>query len=203
MPEEKDIRTMIDEDIDRVERVWEASSYDSDALEELFRLLLEHYAERIEGFTKRLKVIQPYEDIADMAENYRENVQTLLERMKLFRENGYSNEGLIEYSIAKEREELNFNADFTTVRLEIGMMQGLSLAERGGYHGAFGCHGDHLRAGYAQKGTLGNAQRASGLAFREGCNGSNEDITVVFQNKLMNNRERQSKRKFFCREGAF
>ena len=130
MPEEKDIRTMIDEDIDRVERVWEASSYDSDALEELFRLLLEHYAERIEGFTKRLKVIQPYEDIADMAENYRENVQTLLERMKLFRENGYSNEGLIEYSIAKEREELNFNADFTTVRLEIGMMQGLSLAER-------------------------------------------------------------------------
>ena len=123
MPEEKDIRTMIDEDIDRVERVWEASSYDSDALEELFRLLLEHYAERIEGFTKRLKVIQPYEDIADMAEK-------LLERMKLFRENGYSNEGLIEYSIAKEREELNFNADFTTVRLEIGMMQGLSLAER-------------------------------------------------------------------------
>ena len=130
MPEEKDIRTMIDEDIDRVERVWEASSYDSDALEELFRLLLEHYAERIEGFTKRLKVIQQYEDIADMAENYRENVRTLLERMKLFRENGYSNEGLIEYSIAKEREELNFNADFTTVRLEIGMMQGLSLAER-------------------------------------------------------------------------
>ena len=130
MPEEKDIRTMIDEDIDRVERVWEASSYDSEALEGLFRLLLEHYAERIEGFTKGLKVIQPYEDIADMAENYRENVRTLLERMKLFRENDYSNEGLIEYSIAKEHEELNFNADFTTVRLEIGMMQGLSLAER-------------------------------------------------------------------------
>ena len=133
MPEEKDIRTMIDEDIDRVERVWEASSYEKyyrQVLEFYFRLLLEHYAERIEGFTKRLKVIQPYEDIADMAENYRENVRTLLERMKLFRENGYSNEGLIEYSIAKEREELNFNADFTTVRLEIGMMQGLSLAER-------------------------------------------------------------------------
>ena len=130
MPEEKDIRTMIDEDIDRVERVWEASSYDSEAMEGLFRLLLEHYAERIEGFTKGLKVIQPYEDIADMAENYRENVRTLLERMKLFRENDYSNEGLIEYSIAKEHEELNFNADFTTVRLEIGMMQGLSLAER-------------------------------------------------------------------------
>ena len=53
MPEEKDIRTMIDEDIDRVERVWEASSYDSDALEELFRLLLEHYAERIEKASRK------------------------------------------------------------------------------------------------------------------------------------------------------
>ena len=49
MPEEKDIRTMIDEDIDRVERVWEASSYDSDALEELFRLLLEHYCRKNRG----------------------------------------------------------------------------------------------------------------------------------------------------------
>ena len=46
MPEEKDIRTMIDEDIDRVERVWEASSYDSDALEELFRLLLDYLTRR-------------------------------------------------------------------------------------------------------------------------------------------------------------
>lgn len=36
MPEEKDIRTMIDEDIDRVELCLGASSYDSDALEELF-----------------------------------------------------------------------------------------------------------------------------------------------------------------------
>ena len=41
------------------------------------------------------------------------------------------------------------------------------------------------------------------MCIRDRCNGSNEDITVVFQNKLMNNRERQSERKFFCREGAF
>lgn len=94
-------------------------------------------------------------------------------------------------------------ADFTTVPAGNRHDAGAFPCGAGGYHGAFGCHGDHLRAGYAQKGTLGNAQRASGLAFREGCNGSNEDITVVFQNKLMNNRERQSKRKFFCREGAF
>nr|WP_294680990.1 hypothetical protein [uncultured Anaerotignum sp.] len=130
MSKEKDIRTMIDEDIDRAERVWEASSYDSEALEELFRRLLEHYADKIEGFTKGLRVMQPYEDCADVAENYRKNVCTLLERMRLFRENDYSNEGLVEYSIAKEHEELNLYADFTTVRLEIGMLSGLSRAER-------------------------------------------------------------------------
>lgn len=130
MQKEQEIRTMIDEDIDRAERIWAASSYDSEALEELFRLLLEHYAEKIEGFTKGLCVMQPYEGCADMAENYRKNVQTLLERMRLFRENGYSNEGLIEYSIAKEHEDLNFYADFTTVRLEIGLLAGLSRTER-------------------------------------------------------------------------
>ena len=50
--------------------------------------------------------------------------------MKGFRENGYRNEGLAEYYIRRDRQELNFDADFTTVRLEIGMMQTLSTAER-------------------------------------------------------------------------
>ena len=130
MSEEKDIRTMIDEDIANGERVWEASSYDSEAMASLFSLLLERYAEKIEGFTKGLKVLQPYEDIADAAENYRENVRTLLERLKGFRENHYSNEGLLEYYIAREHEELKLDADFTTVRLEIGVMNGLSRCER-------------------------------------------------------------------------
>lgn len=130
MTEEKDIRTMIDEDIAHVETVWEASSYDSEVMEGLFRLLLEHYAEKIEGFTKGLRVIQPYEDTADMAKIYRENVQSLLERMKGFRENNYSNEGLLEYYISKEYQELDFEADFTTVRLDIGMMECLSRSER-------------------------------------------------------------------------
>lgn len=130
MTEEKEIRTMIDEDIAHAETVWEASSYDSDALEGLFQLLLEHYAEEIDGFTKGLRVIQPYEDTADMARIYRENVQILLGRMKGFRENNYSNEGLMEYYISKERQELDLEADFTTVRLDIGMMEYLSRSER-------------------------------------------------------------------------
>lgn len=130
MTEEKEIRIMIDEDIAHTETIWEASSYDSEAMEGLFQLLLEHYAEEIDGFTKGLRVIQPYEDTAHMAKVYRENVQTLLERMKGFRENNYSNEGLMEYYISKERQELDLEADFTTVRLDIGMMECLSRSER-------------------------------------------------------------------------
>ncbi len=130
MPKDKKIRTEIDEDIALVERVWGTSSYDSETMEALFCRLLERYAERIEGFTKGLRVMQPYEGTADAAKTCRENVYLLLERMKGFRENGYRNEGLAEYYIRRDRQELNFDADFTTVRLEIGMMQTLSTAER-------------------------------------------------------------------------
>lgn len=130
MAEEKKIRTMVDEDILHAEAVWNASSYDCEEMGRLFRLLLEHYAEEIDGFTKGLRVLQPYEDAVKRSEVYRENVHTLMERLQGFRENNYSNEGLMEYYIQKERQELDFEADFTSVRLEIGMMQYLSGSER-------------------------------------------------------------------------
>ena len=53
----------------------------------------------------------------------------MMERLKGFRGNGYSNEGLMEYYIARDRQELNFEADFITVRLELGLME-LSLGDR-------------------------------------------------------------------------
>ena len=129
MTEEKDIRTMVDEDIAHAEAVWDASSYDSEAMEGLFHLLMEHYKEEIEGFTKGLRVIQPYEGTADMARAYRENVKVMLERLQGFRENGYSNEGLMEYYMRKDHQELDFEADFTAVRLDMGLMP-LPVAER-------------------------------------------------------------------------
>lgn len=129
MTEEKDIRTMVDEDIAHAEAVWEASSYDSEAMEALFQLLMEHHAEEIDGFVKGLRVIQPYEGTADMARVYRENVKVMIEHLKGFRENGYSNEGLMEYYMLRDRQELDFEADFTTVRLDLGLME-LSRAER-------------------------------------------------------------------------
>ena len=70
-----------------------------------------------------LCVIQNREDSADMAAVYRKNISRLMERMEAFRENGYSNEGLMEYYIRKEQKEINFFADFTTVRIALGMEQ--------------------------------------------------------------------------------
>ena len=63
MTDEKDIRAVVDEDIAHAEAVWDASSYDSEAMEALFGLLMEHYGDQIDGFVKGLRVIQPYEDI--------------------------------------------------------------------------------------------------------------------------------------------
>ena len=130
MTEEKDFRTMVDEDIAHAEAVWDASSYDSEAMGELFYRLMETYQEEIEGFVKGLRVIQSDEDTAHKAEVYRENVKTMVERLKGFRENGYSNEGLMEYYMNRDREELDYEADFFSVRMEIGMMECISRPER-------------------------------------------------------------------------
>ena len=120
MTEEKDIRVMVDEDIALAKAVWAASSYDSEVMGELFYHLMERYKDEIEDFMKGLKVIQSDEDTAELAEIYRGNIRVMVERLKGFRGNGYSNEGLMEYYIARDRQELNFQADFITVRLELG-----------------------------------------------------------------------------------
>jgi hypothetical protein len=129
MKEEKDIRIMVDEDIALAKAVWAASSYDSEVMGELFYHLMERYQDEIEDFMKGLKVIQSDEDTAELAEIYRGNIRVMMERLKGFRGNGYSNEGLMEYYIARDRQELNFEADFITVRLELGLME-ISQGER-------------------------------------------------------------------------
>lgn len=123
---EKNICELIEEDIAYAEA--QASSYDIEALEEVFYRLMEHYRECIEGFSKDLQVVQVYESPGAMAEIYRENIRLLLERLEGFRENGYSNEGLTEYYIRRDWQEMHLDMDFTAVRLELGML-GLSAGE--------------------------------------------------------------------------
>ena len=81
MTEEKDICMVVDEDIAHAEAVWDASSYDSDAMEGLFYRLMEHYGDQIDGLVKGLRVIQSDEDTADRAKIYRENVKIMMDRL--------------------------------------------------------------------------------------------------------------------------
>lgn len=127
---QNELRAMVDADIAHAEDVWKEASYDSDRLEQLFHLLLEHYAEEIEGFVKGLHVVQPYDATADRAEIYRQNISLLLDRLTSFRENGCKNEGLLEYYIRREQQEIDTNADFTTTRLRLGMLPDLTRLEK-------------------------------------------------------------------------
>lgn len=121
MNEEKDMRMLIEEDLRHSQEIWESYSHDKEKLGELFQLLLQHYDGEIDGFDEDLWVIQDREDCADMAEVYRKNIRHLMERLEAFRDNGYSNEGLMEYYIRKEQKDIDYSADFTSVRISLGM----------------------------------------------------------------------------------
>lgn len=130
MEEEQDLKTMVDEDIVNCEYIWKAFSHDKEQMEHLFHTLLFRYLDLIDGFAKDIRVISNYESPPVMAEVYRLNVSLLSERLKAFKENGYVNEGLDDYYIRAEEEHVPLIMDFTLVRLEIGVMENLSLAER-------------------------------------------------------------------------
>lgn len=115
------MRTLIEEDLQHSQEIWESYSHDKEKLGELFQLLLQHYDGKIDGFDEDLWVIQDREDCADMAEVYRKNIRHLMERLEAFRDNGYSNEGLMEYYIRKEQKDIDYSADFTSVRISLGM----------------------------------------------------------------------------------
>lgn len=127
MCEEKEIRQMVDEDIAHSQALWAEYSHDKEKMAELFRELLLRYDEKIEGFHEDLWVIQNRESSADAAAIYRHNIRLLLERLEGFRENGYTNEGLMEYYIRKEQRQIDLTANFTSVRLAFGMRQMMPL----------------------------------------------------------------------------
>jgi len=128
--DKKDFYRRIDEDIDRSRETWDDYSYDEEKMSVLFRHLMSTYKDEIEGFCVGLKVIQPYEDSALQAEAYRENVKKMVERLEGFRHNGYQNEGLLEYYLKLENNNVSMDVNFTDLRLEIGMMENISKYEK-------------------------------------------------------------------------
>lgn len=123
MQETKDLRQMVDQDLEYCQIVWQDYAHDWEQLTALFFLLLQHYHDVIEGFDEGLCVIQNREPSAELAEICRRNIKIMMERLSAFRENGYSNEGLMEYYIRKEQHEIDFQANFTTVRMQLGLLK--------------------------------------------------------------------------------
>ncbi|KXL51844.1 hypothetical protein CLNEO_28160 [Anaerotignum neopropionicum] len=128
--EHNDFSLKIDEDIDRSCKTWDAYSYDAEKMSVLFRYLMSAYKEKIDGFCSGLTVIQPYEDTALQAEAYRQNIKKMLERLEGFRQNGYQNEGLLDYYLKQEHDDVILDVDFTQLRLEFGMMDHISNYEK-------------------------------------------------------------------------
>lgn len=119
----KSLRNMVDQDLEYCQTVWQEYSHDWEQLTSLFFLLLQHYHDVIEGFDAGLCVIQNREPSAELAEICRRNIKIMMERLSIFRENGYSNEGLLDYYIRKEQREIDFYANFTTVRIKLGFLE--------------------------------------------------------------------------------
>lgn len=130
MTEIEKFQAMVDEDIRQGQMLWDAYAHDADKMAVVFTHLFNRYRYKIEGFSEGLWVIQPYEDVADTARVYRNNVALVLERLEGFRENEYSNHGLMQYYMKKEHQEVNYSTDFTQVRMELGMMEEMSVLEK-------------------------------------------------------------------------
>jgi len=128
---QEDWSKIVDEDIRWCEETWDAYSYDKDIMGELYHVLLSRYTDVIVGFDKDMLVISPYDSVSTTAEIYRRNVALILQRLKEFRANGYTNTGLEEYRLRNEDvDPVSFDMNFAQVRLSISQMDGLSLIER-------------------------------------------------------------------------
>ena len=125
MTEEKEMQQMIEDDFAQYEIVWTQFYNDKETMEALFLMLISHYIDKINGFAEGIEVLSAYQKVEQQVEICRKNISLLIERMKLFQQNNYSNDGLFDLYLEQEREKdtIITEMDFTAVRLSIGMME--------------------------------------------------------------------------------
>lgn len=134
MGETEQLKEMIEEDIAYCNQIWEEYSHDAEAMEALFQKMLFRYLDKIQYLADGLKVVSPYDDKANMADIYRNNLNLLLSRMKAFLDNGCQNEGLEEYYLVQDKKGASFiegyTGSFNQARLEISNMDWINIQER-------------------------------------------------------------------------
>lgn len=132
MVEEKELQDMIENDFAQYEIVWTQYYDDKDIVEALFLMLIGHYIDRINGFAEGIEVLSGYETIEQQVEVCRKNILLLIERMKLFQKNNYSNDGLLDLYVKQENEKdiITVEMDFTATKLSISLMEGIPSLEK-------------------------------------------------------------------------
>lgn len=132
MNNQQTLQEMIQRDFEQYHIVWTQYYDDKDIIEALFLMLISHYIDKIDGFAEDIKVLSGYETVSQQAEICRRNVSLLIERIKLFQQNNYSNDGLLELYLKQEREkeEIIVEMDFDSVRISISRMEELSASEK-------------------------------------------------------------------------
>lgn len=132
MVEEKELQDMIENDFAQYEIVWTQYYNDKDIVEALFLMLIGHYIDRINGFAEDIEVLSGYETIEQQVEVCRKNILLLIERMKLFQKNNYSNDGLLDLYVKQENEKdiITVEMDFTATKLSISLMEGIPSLEK-------------------------------------------------------------------------
>ncbi|MEY8321616.1 hypothetical protein AAK894_11120 [Lachnospiraceae bacterium 46-61] len=132
MKEQQNLQEMIQKDFEYYNIVWTQFYNDKDAMEALFLMLISHYIDKINGFAEDIEVLSAYQKIEQQVEICRKNISLLIERIKLFQQNHYSNDGLLDLYLKQEKEKdiIITEMDFTAVRLSIGMMEGISSIEK-------------------------------------------------------------------------
>lgn len=88
---DNELQVLVDEDLDFSKEMWQKYSHDKEKMEEVYNRLLFNYADKVEGFSHGLKVVSSYETIAKLTETYRNNVKVLMQRLEVFKNQGYKN----------------------------------------------------------------------------------------------------------------
>lgn len=125
-----DLKKFVDQDILYCAEILDKYSYDKEKVSEAFNRLVFRYIERIDGFASGLKVVTEYEKAAEGASVYRENLKILSERLKIFRDNGYSNLSFNGESYKEENMSFKHQAMFfNQARRDLESLYGITQKE--------------------------------------------------------------------------
>lgn len=123
-------KMMLDDDIKQSRQIFSQYPNDINRLEGLFNMLILRYSEIIDGLSDGLDVMTVFEDGKKTAENYKNNVRKVIQRLEIFRANNYSNEAVKEYFINEGVEGRLYDLSFDETKKAILNMNGLKNSEK-------------------------------------------------------------------------